>query len=318
MKKIKRFFLFTGLTSACIYGINQFMEVTANIKNLLSGQEGSFFKWRYGNIFYTKHGKGSPILFIHDLHPASSSIEWSLLLKRLKKDHTVYTIDLLGCGRSDKPNLTYTNYMYVQIVTDFIKQIIGEKTDLAATGNSCSFSLMAAHMNPAMINRLIFINPVSLSAMQANPSRFGNTKKRILECPVFGIFIYNLLMSERMISHLFETEYYKKKSFISEKIKDCYYEAAHAEHSGGRFLLGSIIGNYTNIHIIPALRKIKNPIYLIGNRESESSRMILDSYQKQNKTIETASISNCGWLPQLEEPDKVDQIFHMFLEDDFS
>ena len=55
------------------------------------------------------------------------------------KDHTVYTIDLLGFGRSEKPNLTYTNYLYVQLVTDFIQNIIGEKTDIIASNESISF-----------------------------------------------------------------------------------------------------------------------------------------------------------------------------------
>ena len=52
---------------------------------------------------------GTPVLLIHDLSPLSSSYEWCRYAKKLEKQHTVYTIDLLGCGRSEKPYLTYTN-----------------------------------------------------------------------------------------------------------------------------------------------------------------------------------------------------------------
>ena len=68
------------------------------------------------------------------------------MMKKLEKTNTVYTIDLLGCGRSDKPNITYTNYLYVQLIDNFIKDVIKEKTDVVATGSSVSFTVMACNM----------------------------------------------------------------------------------------------------------------------------------------------------------------------------
>lgn len=313
-RNIRHFFLLTGLAAACIHGINKFIEITSQIKNLQAENTGYFFEWRYGNIFYTKHGEGSPILLIHDLFPASSSIEWSNIISNLKKDHTVYAIDLLGCGRSEKPNITYTNYMYVQLITDFVKKIIGQTADLVATGDSCSFCLMAANMEKGIFNKLFFISPSSLESLQLNPNKQNNFIKKILELPIIGPFFYNIQMRENKISDLFEKEYYKKKSFISGKLKDYYYESAHTEHSNGRFLYGSILSYYTNINIVPALKKIDNPIFLIGSREDEKSIQTIDSYVKYDENIETAYLSNCKKLPQLEEPEKVCQILRMFYE----
>ena len=76
-----------------------------------------------------------------------------------------------------------------------------------------------------------------------------------------------------------------------------------------------MIGNYTNINIIPALKKIEHPIFIIGSRESDSSIRILDSYVKYDEIIETAYVSNCKKLPQLEVPDKLFEIIRMFYED---
>lgn len=50
------------------------------------------------------------MLLLHDLHCASSGREWQYIEDALAQDHTVYTLDLLGCGRSDKPAITYTNF----------------------------------------------------------------------------------------------------------------------------------------------------------------------------------------------------------------
>lgn len=66
--------------------------------------------------------------------------------KKLEKQHTVYTIDLLGCGRSEKPYLTYTNYLYVQLITDFVKEVIKDTPTVIATGSSISFVTLAENM----------------------------------------------------------------------------------------------------------------------------------------------------------------------------
>lgn len=313
-KNIKHFFFLSGLSAGCIYGINKFINTTSGIKNLLSDHKGYFFTWRYETIFYTKQGSGSPLLLIHDLHPASSSAEWNLLIKKLEKDHTVYTIDLLGCGRSDKPNLTYTNYMFVQLITDFVKNVIEQKTDVIATGTSCSFTLMAAHMNNAIFDKLFFINPPSLESLQQTPCSDTNILKKILEFPVLGTFFYHIQMTEQNIANLFETKYHSKKSCISGKIKDTYYESAHAGHSRGKYLFGSILGNYTNINIIPALKKVENPIFLIVSDNHEDSDKIITSYTEYDELIETASISDCGKLPQLEEPEQLYRIISRYYE----
>ena len=37
----------------------------------------------------------------------------------LALEHTVYNLDLPGCGRSEKSGITYTNFVYVQAICDF-------------------------------------------------------------------------------------------------------------------------------------------------------------------------------------------------------
>ncbi|NBI85645.1 alpha/beta fold hydrolase [Lachnospiraceae bacterium] len=313
-KNIKHFLLLSAFTTGCIYGVNKFVDTTSGIKNTITKSDGHYFNWRYGNIFYTKQGKGSPILLIHDLHPSSSSNEWKFIARLLKQNHTVYTIDLLGCGRSDKPNLTYTNYMYVQLLTDFIKKIIGLKTDVIATGHSCTFTLMAATMDYSILRSLFFISPPSLHSLQACPTKQDQLIKRILYTPIIGTFFYNIQMSEANISETFEQEYYRKKNLISCKLKDIYYESAHACHSKGRYLLGSITANYTNTNIIPALKKVENTIFLIGSCDTQEYPDIMDSYREYDETIETAVMSNINKLPQLEDPNKLYEIICMLLE----
>ena len=135
-KRTKSFLFITTATLAAMYAYNRFVANTSTKKNMLPTKNGSYYSWKQGNIFYTKLGSGSPVLLIHDTNSASSSVEWSKVTKRLQKNHCVYTVDLLGCGLSDKPGVSYTTYMYVQLISSFIHDVIGEKTDVVATNPS--------------------------------------------------------------------------------------------------------------------------------------------------------------------------------------
>ena len=143
-KNIQHFVVLTALAAGTIHFVNRFIDITSEMKNILNPDNGNFFDWKNGKIYYTKRGTGTPLLLIHDLDPVCSSYEWSKVVRKLEKNHTVYTLDLIGCGRSEKPYLTYTNYLYVQLITDFIQNVIGEKNGCCHIGrihflrNTCS------------------------------------------------------------------------------------------------------------------------------------------------------------------------------------
>lgn len=143
--------------------INKYIKMSAVSRNLLAQPEPRCYRWRLGNIYYTKTGTGKPLLLVHDLTHASSGCEWDSLIPLLKEHYTIYTIDLLGCGRSEKPNLTYTNFLYVQLLNDFVKSEIGRRTNIVATGASAPIATMACGYNPDLFGADVFINRLHFS-----------------------------------------------------------------------------------------------------------------------------------------------------------
>ncbi len=312
-KKIKKLIVLSTCATAGIYCINRILNYTATFRNLVKDKNGNYYEWKNGKIYYTVSGAGSPILLIHDLHPASSSIEWTKILKKLEKNHMVYTIDLLGCGRSEKPGITYTNYLFVQLINDFIKEVIKEKTILIATGKSSSFSIMADIMNTDNFKKVIVINPESFSSLAKQPTKKNLLYKRILDFPIFGTFCYNIEMHENNISKLFRKQYYSNQSLVSTNIEDMYFESAHIGAGKGRHLLSSIRSNYTNVNIGHAIPKIKN-LCIVTSRELSDNIKVIDEYTRSNDDIEVASISKSKYLPQLEVPEKLFEVLNMFME----
>lgn len=314
-KNIRHFFILTALAAGTIHLANRFIDMTAEMKNILKSQNGDYYDWKNGRIFYTKRGSGSPILLIHELNPIASSYEWCRIVKKLEKAHTVYTLDLLGCGRSDKPCLTYTNYLYVQLLTDFIHNIIGESPDVVTTNNSVSFAVLAQNMDQNLIHRIVAINPPTLGTFERNPDKYSTIKKVLLELPILGTFIYNVRTHQSNIQKTLRETYFSRPQLVSSKMLDAYFESAHMDKSHGKYLMASIEGHYTDNAISHALKKLTIPLYIIESRTMPDAVAIADSYAHKSSNVETAYISNAGLTPQLEVPDKLLSIMHMFLND---
>lgn len=312
-KNIKHFILLSTVAVGALHAANRFINATAEMKNIITSGKGQFYNWKNGSIFYTKRGTGSPILLIHDLNPISSGYEWHNLAKKLEKDHTVYKLDLLGCGRSDKPYLTYTNYLFVQLITDFIQDVIGEKTDIVVSNRSLSFAVLAHNNNKNIINKIIGINPPELESFEIVNDKYATARKTLLELPIIGTFVYHILISNTTITKTFQQKYFAKPQHVSTKYIDAYYEAAHKKNSGGKYLMASIESHYTDNGITHALKKLDIPLYLIQSRYGTDFVKKIDAYCHLNDGIEAAYLSNAKLLPQLETPDKIYDIIKMFL-----
>lgn len=315
MKKcMKRFLFVTAGTLSGMYAYNRFVANKANGKNMLPTKNGSYYSWKQGNIFYIKTGSGKPVLLIHDINSASSSVEWAKIVRRLQKNHTVYAIDLLGCGLSDKPAVSYTIYLYVQMITAFIKDVIGEQTDVVTSELSAPIAIMTNQMDDTVIGKMILINPISLKVLDRAPDRESKLKQNIINLPLIGTFIYNLLFNPARIDRMFRNTYFSRPQLISDKIKDTYYEAAHMDDSRGKFLYSSILGNYMNGNIRHAIKKIDKTMYIIASRGLKNGLSSTEEYRKLNTHIEVTGISNCKLYPQLENPEKTSQIIESILE----
>lgn len=313
-KSTKRILFAVGVSTAAIYAYNKFVESTATQKNLLTRDDGEFYNWKNWNIFYTKKGTGSPLLLIHDADSSASSAEWYKVVHRLEKHHTVYCLDLLGCGRSDKPALEYTNYLYVQMISSFIKDIIGEKTTVVATNMSASFIVMANHIDDTLFDKLIFINPVSLKQLDILPDQLSKLKMRLIELPFIGTFIYNIMTNPPRIDEAFRNRYFERPQLISTTIEEVYYEAAHTSGSNGRYLYSSMLGNYLNNNITHAVKSLTTPTLIIGSKEMKHYALALDDYHKINPNLEIMRITNGNLYPHMEVPEKIVSIIEDYLK----
>lgn len=311
-QKLKVVAMVNTFAVGAMHVMNQMIASSAVLKNILKPGTGKYYNGKMGEIFYRKAGTGKPLLLIHDLNPFSSGYEWNQMEDKLKKDHTVYTIDLLGCGRSDKPGVTYTNYLYVQMITDFIKEVICEKTDVAATGLSSSFVLMAAYSDSSLIDRILMINPCSLRKLEQIPDEKSKIVRRIMSIPIVGTTIYYMKSGRQNVEYALTEKYIYNPFRIPPKHIDAYYEAAHYGLGNGKFLMASLDGFYLGANVRRVLDKLENKILILYGEKMENGKEIAESYRKVNSSITVVPMYESKMLPQLETPEEALTQFHTF------
>lgn len=314
MKK-KMTILVTLVTLVClkIFAINKLIARFASMSGLLNDFGGNYYSWRFGRLFYKKSGKGSPVLLIHDLNPLASGREWEGIASKLSENHTVYVLDLLGCGRSEKPELTYTNFFYVQMITDFIDAIIGEKTDIIASKSSSTSVIMACCNEHATINKVILVNPCSLTSLAKAPSTRSKILMGIIRLPLIGTLLYNILFCKNNIRKTIAEDLHVSKQDVSESYLTTCYEASHIGHFGGKFLFSSIIGNYLNANLYHCLKNINQSIYIITGTDEYKANA--SQYQELCPSIEIISSAQPTKSPHFTSVEDTLSLINIFLDE---
>ena len=274
-----------GTTTLAFHVINKFIFNTSDEHS----EEDSFnyYNWKFGNIYYQKTGSGSPLLLIKELNHYSSSMESDKVIDTLSREHTVYTIDLLGCGKSDKPAITYTCYLYVQLLTDFIRDIIGEKTDIVATGASVSFVTAACQNIADQIGHIILVCPESIRTLAKAPNHKSKLLASIINLPIYGTFIYNVGARNTALSDSAEC----------------------------RYLYSSILGHYTTVNIAHCLEGLTTSIAVISGKNAPETFEKAEEYCNVLPSIEHIEIAGCGLLPQRENADAFLEQIDILLSD---
>ena len=110
-----------ALGAAALYNVTASHRIAA-LDNLLGGESAESI-WRGHRVAYTRHGAGTPVLLLHGIYAGASSYEWRNTVDALAARHTVYALDLLGFGRSARPNLRYTPALYQAFLADVMAKL---------------------------------------------------------------------------------------------------------------------------------------------------------------------------------------------------
>lgn len=299
MKRITKIALLTTGLATSISMFNRHIFNKVNSETFIKTQGN--YRSKYGNIAYTKSGEGEPLLLIHGIGIGTSKEEWKHNINTLSKYFQVYTIDLLGFGDSDRPNITYTAYLYVQLINNFIDDVIKQPVHVVASSTSAGFASVAYTFNRDNILSLTFINPTGIGTSLNTADNKDCNIRKLLDTHIIGTSMYNMMSSKNMVRRFLEDEIFYNKDIVSDSLVDIYYNNAHKFGVNNKYVISSFMSNYLNIDLCRFLKDINIPIYIIWGQNNDINPVSNIKYINEVRPdIKPIIFNNSRALPQYE------------------
>lgn len=280
---------------------------TPPLTSKLPGGEVRYFPTDAGDVFYKKAGDGPPLLLVHGIGAGCSSYEFRHIWGALAEKHTVYALDLLGFGKSDKPPITYTDATYINLLSDFAQKVmnVGQgrgEADVVATSLSAAYVIALSQRDPSLFHRLILVCPTGIEELATPINTTSVAVRGLFKTPVLGTSLFNALASKPFIRRYLATQIYADPARATDEVVDAYHTAAH--QPGGENVLPSFISGYLNINIAQAFKEVVDlPLLVWGSKAKETPVSQAEAFLKANPNAKLEVIPEAGMLPHEEQPE---------------
>ncbi|HLZ22114.1 MAG TPA: alpha/beta fold hydrolase [Ktedonobacterales bacterium] len=104
---------------------------------------------------YLTGGTGEPVLLLHGLADCKES--WQRLLPALARRHRVYAPDMLGCGASEKPPITYSLWAMAAYMRHFLDAVGIESANIVGHSLGGGLALHLYIQYPERVRRLALL-----------------------------------------------------------------------------------------------------------------------------------------------------------------
>lgn len=270
---------------------------------------GSFFIFQDHRLFYQKAGQGPALLLLHGFPTASW--DWHLLWQPLQVHFTVYAIDLLGFGFSDKPKQDYTIQQQADLVIAFLSNQKIIKYHLMAHdyGDTVAQELLAR--NNENKNQHSSVWPKLLTLCLLNGGLFPETHQpllvqKVLMTPI-GRWV-SRLFTKRKLQQNFERIFGPNSQPTANDIEDFWTLMTHKNGKRVFHLLIRYMQQRQQFRHrwVGALQSSVVPIRLInGTEDPISGAHMVARYQELIVQPDVVSLDGIGHYPQVEAAESV-------------
>jgi pimeloyl-ACP methyl ester carboxylesterase len=273
-------------------------QPAGSLPNLIGGEEGTYAWHAEGGVHrvaYTRRGSGPAVLLVHSIHAAAWSYEWRHNVDALARAHTVYTIDLLGFGRSDRPPLDYSARLYVSLLLDFAADVVAEPCALVGSSLGAAFVVAAAARHPERFPAVVLIGPVGITHLSWPPGPANDATYSLIRSPLAGSALFNALVTKPSM-RFFLGQTYAQDDYVTPELLDAYWRTAH--QPGARYAAAAFVGMHLNLNVRDAARRLAQPVLIAwGEQAKEVPRTELEAYQEAVPHARIERFDPCGSLP---------------------
>jgi pimeloyl-ACP methyl ester carboxylesterase len=262
-------------------------------------------------IAYLDVGHGSPVILIHGY--GGSLWQWEYQQGPLSAEHRVITLDLLGSGFSDKPDLEYTPAILLDSFRRFMDALNIPHASLVGNSMGAGLAIAMAVSDPERVDRVVLISgfPERIREKLSSPMMRRAIDSRT---PVWLVKFGNWLLG-RGITDQVLSEMVHDHSLLTPTVLDRSYR--NRKRSG---LIEVLLSLSRNLQLwedgfAKRLGEMHQPTLILwGERDKVFPPKVGQDLQALVPGAAFELIPEAGHIPMWERPDLVNPLLLKFLQ----
>ena len=269
---------------------------------------------RIGNLktrYWALGDQGTVVILIHGLG-ASADI-WMHNVEALAKQHRVYVPDLVGFGRSDKPESSFSPLDFIRFLDDFMNILNIERASLVGQSLGGGIALHYTLQFPQKVKKLVLVDSAGLGKEVI-------WTLRLMSLPLVGELIS---YPNRKGVEIFFKLAVRNQALVTKDFIDLYYNI-FSQPGFQKFLL-KILRSIVNIRgarkevlapYLDNLSKITQPVLIIWGG-MDRVLPLKHAYFGREKLpkAELKIMEGCGHIPFFERSEEFNRLVLTFLSE---
>lgn len=262
---------------------------------------------------YEVLGDGPPVVMVHGIGGGSSLFQYRRNASVVADaGYRVYALDLLGFGRSSRPEQRTVQDDLVAQVTHFLEEVVGEPAVLVANGLSAAHAIRIAAERPDLVAGLALIAPTGYRSLNRPQTEARARTYDVLANPVVSEFFTGILVEEGA-QRFFLLDAYADPDSLTEEVLASYDQNLKAE--GARWIVFSFVSGSLDQDVSELWPATEQPALLVwGTAAGFSSYEDAEDFVLARPDAQLALLRDAALLPNDERAEAFNALLLGFLQ----
>lgn len=255
---------------------------------------------------YVTGGEGESLILIHGLGHAASA--WNGVLPALARRFRVFAVDMLGCGRSDKPHIDYHLWSMAAYLRFFMDAVGIERAHLVGHSLGGGIAMQTKFQYPERVERLALIAS----------GGFGRDLRWLLRLPtVPGGSIVMTAITRPFWDRVIKVFGYREPTTLLKiETRKQWLNLVHPDQRWVFMRMLRGVSNITGqtVSALDRLHLLQSPVLLVWG---DHDRTIPVAHARRAAALipncQLEILPGCGHYPALQCPEKVAGLVERFL-----
>lgn len=276
---------------------------------------GKFWQWQGHDIYYVGAGTNRydrpPLLLVHGF--GASTDHWRKNIHELQADFEVWAIDLLGFGRSAKPDQQYSGQLWRDQLHRFIQEVIGRPAVIAGNSLGGYASLGVAADYPESVAGVVLLNSAGpfqdgAPVTQPNPlqAAIRQTIQTFMLQPLPSWLLFQYVRQRRNIRKTLQQVYVDKTVITDQLIDDI---RRPADDPGAARVFASVFKSPKGDSVDTLLDRMTAPLLILWGEGDPwmDTRRRSEQFRQHYSQLKEHFLQ-AGHCPHDEVPQQVNQL----------